>query len=121
MAEYRHDQEIDHLYSTVLETYSIPAENYSKFEVKRGLRNLDGSGVLAGLTKVSEVQGYIISQDEKVPVDGTLAYRGYDIGDLVENCNVNGRYRFEQVCFLLLEGRLPASQDEFDEFLEFLN
>ncbi|MBR2476633.1 MAG: citrate/2-methylcitrate synthase [Clostridia bacterium] len=118
---YRHDQEIDHLYSTILETYSIPSENYSKFEVKRGLRNLDGSGVLAGLTKVSEVQGYIISQDEKVPVDGTLAYRGYDIGDLVENCNVGGRYRFEQVCFLLLEGRLPSSQDEFDEFLEFLN
>ncbi len=120
MTDYKKQQEIEHLYSTVLETYSIPAENYSKFEVKRGLRNLDGSGVLAGLTKVSEVHGYIVSQDEKHPVDGTLAYRGYDIGDLVQNCRINGRYGFEHICFLLLEGRLPSSDEEFSQFLQFL-
>ncbi len=121
MTDYKKQQEIEHLYSTILETYSIPAENYSKYEVKRGLRNLDGSGVLAGLTKVSEVHGYIVSEDEKHPVDGTLAYRGYDLGDLVENCGIGGRYRFEQVCFLLLEGRMPYSEDEFSQFLEFLH
>lgn len=119
MAEFEKHNQIESLYSNILETYSIPSEKYRKYDVKRGLRNIDGSGVLAGLTKVSEVHGYIVSEDEKHPVDGTLAYRGYDIRDLAENCGIDGRFRFEQVCFLLLEGRLPE-KEEFERFREFM-
>lgn len=115
------ENHIDRLYDSILETYSIPAENYAKYDVRRGLRNLDGSGVLAGLTKVSEVHGYIVNEGEKHPVDGTLAYRGYDINDLAQNSDTNGRYRFEKACFLLLEGRMPYDDEEFEQFLDFLS
>ena len=120
MVDFNLNNEIDRLYDSILETYSIPSETYNQYYVKRGLRNLDGSGVLAGLTKISEVHGDIVREDEKFPDAGTLAYRGYDINDLVENCGVDGRFRFEQVCFLLLEGRLP-SEEEFAHFREYLS
>lgn len=98
-----------------VETYRIDPSNYSKYDVKRGLRNLDGSGVLAGLTKVCEVHGYIVSEGEKIPDEGTLSFRGYDINELVRVCGENGRFAYEEVSFLLLMGHLPTL-DEFEEF-----
>ncbi|MBE7031165.1 MAG: citrate synthase [Ruminococcaceae bacterium] len=116
-----HDEEkhIDALCETVLESYKIPKDQYNAYDVKRGLRNLDGSGVLAGLTQISEVHGYIVYEGEKTADHGTLAYRGYDINDLAANCGIDGRYGFEEICFLLLEGRLPT-RTELENFCRFM-
>ncbi len=101
------------------DAYRIDSALYTHYDVKRGLRNLDGSGVLAGLTQISEVHGYIVSEGEKTADYGTLAYRGYDINDLAKHCGIDGRYRYEEACYLLLFGHLPSA-DEFQAFLGFL-
>jgi citrate synthase len=93
----------------------IAPELYAKFDVKRGLRNPDGSGVLVGLTRVGEVHGYIVDEGDKVAVDGKLFYRGYDVEDIVSACAAEGRFGFEEVIYLLLFGVLPK-KDEVDTF-----
>ena len=80
---------------------------YSKYNVKRGLRNEDGSGVLVGLTKIGDVHAYVIDENEKVPVEGRLTYRGIDIYDLVEGFLSENRFGFEECAYLLLHGDLP--------------
>ncbi len=92
-----------------LKTYSaIPSDYFDRFEVKRGLRNRDGSGVMAGLTKVCAVEGYYIDDCERKPVEGHLTYRGIDLGDLVDGCIAENRFGFEEVAWLLLFGTLPT-------------
>ncbi len=99
--------------------YSIDNKYYDKYNVKRGLRNRDGSGVMAGLTKISEVHGYVINEDEKHPMPGELIYRGYDIADLVPNAGINKRFGFEEIVFLLLMGELPTKA-ELEAFCDYL-
>lgn len=93
----------------------IPPHYYTQYNVKRGLRNADGTGVLAGLTSIGEVHGYVIDEGSKSPIEGTLRYRGIDIEDIVENCRAEKRFGFEEVAFLLMFGFLP-SQDILDHF-----
>lgn len=93
----------------------IPSHYYTQYNVKRGLRNADGTGVLAGLTSIGEVHGYVIDEGSKSPIEGTLRYRGIDIEDIVENCRAEKRFGFEEVAFLLMFGFLP-SQDILDTF-----
>lgn len=119
MSEEKESKRIDDLCDRAIQSYKIDPAAYNRYEVKRGLRNLDGSGVLAGLTQISEVHGYTISEDEKAPAPGELSYRGYDINDLAQNCGRDKRFGFEEVCYLLLEGRLPTP-DEFHHFCKFL-
>ena len=97
----------------------ISPEHYKRFNVKRGLRNEDGSGVLVGLTEIGDVHGYIMDESEKVPVEGRLRYRGIDVRDLVEGFQSEGRSGFEEVAYLLLLGQLP-SRHEYDYFLKLL-
>ena len=92
---------------------------YEKYDVKRGLRNSDGSGVVAGLTNICSVHGYVISESEKSAIDGELIYRGYSINDLVANVEKEDRFGYEEVAFLLLFGRLPK-RDELDAFTKYL-
>ncbi len=100
-------------------TYSTDNYQYNKYNIKRGLRNQDGSGVLVGFTNISEVHGYVVSEDEKTPIKGELSYRGYDINDLVRNAGINKRFGFEEICYLLLIGTLP-NKNELETFCEFL-
>lgn len=86
--------------------YIDPALN-EKYDVKRGLRNSDGTGVLAGLTQICNVHGYVINEGEKQPVDGELTFRGVNIRDLVHACNEEQRFGYEEVAYLLLFGSLP--------------
>ena len=86
---------------------AIPSHYYSDYNVKRGLRNADGTGVLAGLTTIGEVHGYVIDEGNKAPVEGKLRYRGIDVSDIVENCRLEHRSGFEETAFLLLFGFLP--------------
>lgn len=89
---------------------SIKASDYTKYHVKRGLRNSDGTGVMAGLTRICSVEGYYIADGEKIPKDGKLSYRGYDINDIVDGVNKDDRFGFEEVVWLLLFGELPTEQ-----------
>ncbi len=89
---------------------SIKPADYKKYQVKRGLRNSDGTGVMAGLTRNCSVEGYYIIDGEKVPKDGKLSYRGYDINDIVKSVVKDDRFGFEEVVWLLLFGELPTEQ-----------
>ncbi|MDR2850322.1 MAG: citrate/2-methylcitrate synthase [Verrucomicrobiota bacterium] len=84
---------------------------YEKFNVKRGLRNADGTGVLVGLTTIGSVHGYVISESEKVPVPGQLFYRGINVDDLVKGFQSEKRPGFEETAYLLLFGELPGAEE----------
>ena len=92
---------------------------YTKYEVKRGLRDLNGKGVLAGLTDISEITSYIIEDSDMIPCDGRLYYRGYKIQDLVKGFEKEHRFGFEEIAYLLLFGELPdaAALESFRQML----
>lgn len=93
----------------------IANDLYSKYSVKKGLRNEDGTGVLVGLTRISDVVGYKKENGEKLDDYGSLYYRGINIKDIINSSRKDKRYLFEEVCFLILFGYLP-SQEEFESF-----
>lgn len=97
-------------------------ELFKEYEVKRGLRNDDGTGVMAGLTSIGSVIGYKMENGKKVPVEGHLRYRGYDLDDLVHGCREEDRFGFEEVAYLLLFGSLPdkGALDEFSSLIGHL-
>lgn len=97
----------------------INPELYTKYEVKRGLRDLNGKGVLAGLTDISEITSYIIEDSDMIPCEGRLYYRGYKIQDLVQGFEKDNRFGFEEVAYLLLFGKLPDFK-ELDSFKKIL-
>ncbi|GHV50139.1 citrate synthase [Spirochaetia bacterium] len=93
----------------------IDVDLYNKFNVKRGLRNADGTGVLVGLTRIGDVHGYIMDEGEKVPVDGKLYYRGIDVEKLVAAAAREKRFGFEETVYLLLFGALP-NKKQLEDF-----
>jgi citrate synthase len=97
----------------------ISNELYTKYDVKRGLRNANGTGVLVGLTSVGDVVGYKVENDKKIAIPGKLLYRGYDVADLIADAEKHNQFGYEQCAYLLLFGKLPT-QDELDEFNELL-
>lgn len=99
--------------------YKIKSSDFERFGVKRGLRNADGTGVMAGLTKICSVDGYYIEDGERIPRDGRLIYRGIDVVDIVEGCRAESRFGFEEVAWLLLFGSLP-SKNQLDSFSTIL-
>lgn len=98
---------------------NIPRHYYDEYNVKRGLRNADGTGVLAGLTAIGEVHGYVMDEGSKAPIVGQLRYRGISVEDIAKACLAEGRYGFEEVIFLLIFGFLPK-RAELDNFSEVL-
>ena len=98
----------------------INPELYTKYNVKRGLRNNDGTGVLVGLTEVGEVMSYIVDDADRIPVEGKLFYQGYEISDLVNGFFPQKRFGFEEISFLLLTGDLPK-KDQLEKYNEFLS
>jgi citrate synthase len=104
----------------IKENISINPEHYEIYNVKRGLRNSDGTGVLVGLTVIGEVHSYILDENEKVDIPGKLWYRGIDIEDIVSGCVKENRLGFEEVIFLILFGILPSKQ-MLSQFSEYLN
>src|SRR5574344_813608 len=98
----------------------INPDLYEKYDIKRGLRNANGTGVLVGLTRSGDVVGYEIGANgEKIPVPGRLMYRGYDVIDLVKDAESHDDYCYEQCAYLLLMGELPT-KDELQRFRDFL-
>lgn len=98
---------------------AIDRELYTQYDVKRGLRDLNGKGVLAGLTNISDVCAKKIVNGEEVPCAGSLYYRGYNIKDLVSGFLTDDHFGFEEITYLLLFGELP-SKTELEEFKQTL-
>ena len=107
--------EIEKLTQICLENDKLDLSLYGKYDVKRGLRDLNGKGVLAGLTQISNVQATKIVDGKEVPCAGKLSYRGYDIKDLTRGFINDRRFGFEEVTYLLLFGKLP-NHEELNEF-----
>ena len=103
----------------VRRTDRIDAALYQKYNVKRGLRNADGTGVLVGLTTIGNVHGYVVSEGEKIAIPGQLFYRGVDVVDLVRACEKEQRFGFEECAYLLLFGDLPT-KDQLAEWQTIL-
>ena len=107
------------LYDNITKVNSVDPELYERYPVKRGLRNSDGSGVIAGITNISNVHGYVISEGDKIADEGKLTLRGYDLYDLLSG-DENKRFRYEEIAYLLLMGDLPT-QEQLDFFVSRLD
>ncbi|MDD5796835.1 MAG: citrate/2-methylcitrate synthase [Oscillospiraceae bacterium] len=107
-------------YSEAIKDEKIPAELFKEYGVKRGLRDINGDGVLTGLTNISLIQSKKEVNGEMVPCEGKLLYRGYNINDLVDGFTKNGYFGFEEATYLLLFGSLPTAE-ELNDFKEILN
>ena len=91
---------------------------YIEYDVKRGLRDSNGKGILTGLTEISDVVAFKSVHGRKIPIDGQLYYQGYNVMNLVEG-NKTSRFGFEEITYLLLFGELP-NKDQLQEFLDIL-
>lgn len=105
----------DQLYDGYSAIDKVPPNLYELYDVKRGLRNKDGSGVLVGLTTIADVHGYKRENGKTVPDEGDLLIRGYSIRDLVNGAHSQDRFGYEELSYLLLTGKLPTQQ-QLDDF-----
>ena len=117
IVKYAHT--ISRLADHLKEEDNIPIELYEKYDVKRGLRDKNGKGVLCGLTEVSEVTSWAEIDGVRTPIPGILRYRGYDVKELIANCEKENRFGFEETVYLLLFGQLPSAA-ELDNFTKML-
>lgn len=97
----------------------IDSALYSKYEVKRGLRDISGRGVLAGLTEIADVHAYNLVDGQMVPCEGKLFYRGYDVEDIVNGFAADRDFGYEEITYLLMFGELPTKKQQ-DEFIDLL-
>ena len=101
---------IEALCADVREAYRIDPAHYKGDAVKRGLRNSDGTGVIAGVTQIGSVQGYYLRDSEKVPIPGELYYRGINVNEIADSHMYTDTFGYEEVAYLLLFGTLPDAQ-----------
>ena len=106
-AEYQKHNQIDPAY-------------YERYNVKRGLRNADGTGVMAGVTQLGNVMGYYVQDGERIPAPGKLVYRGIDVEELVNGFVSEDRFGFEETAYLLLFGQLPT-REQLTTFQQLLS
>ncbi len=100
----------------LLEGHHIDPNLYAEYDVKRGLRDANGKGVLTGLTEISDVCGFTLENGRKIPAEGQLYYQGIDVNDIIDNLG-DRRYGFEEVTYLLIFGKLPT-KSELKHFLK---
>jgi len=110
---------ISKLQEPVIKSCDIDNNLFERWDVKRGLRNADGTGVLVGLTNIGDVVGYNKENGRVVPIPGKLFYRGIDLEDIVAGFQREDRHGFDETVFLLLTGYLP-SKPELDEFSAYM-
>ncbi len=111
--------QINDLTELCVENSTIDTALYTKYDVKRGLRDVNGKGVLTGLTEISEIISNKDVDGQSVPCEGQLSYRGYNIEDIISGSHSNGNFAFEESTYLLLFGKLPT-QKELDDFKQLL-
>ncbi|MGN0318447.1 MAG: citrate/2-methylcitrate synthase [Lachnospira sp.] len=110
--------EFDALVEECTASGSIDQNLYIEYDVKRGLRDSNGNGVLTGLTEISDVCGNNNVHGRKIPVDGQLFFQGYNVADMIKNSTME-RFRFEEATYLLLFGKLPTS-DQLNRFIRII-
>ena len=115
LAYYETNKKVDKLSQKLLENAVIDKNLYTKYDVKRGLRDVDGKGVLTGLTDISEILQNKVVDGKTVPIDGQLYYRGYNVEDIVAGFVADNRFGFEETTYLLLFGKMPTAQ-ELEDF-----
>ena len=120
MSKIFSNADMQNLCDNLKEYSKIDPNLYTKFHVKRGLRRSDGTGVLAGITNICNVHGYIVNEGEKESIPGELFYRGYNIFDLVKGAEKENRFGYEETAYLLLFGNLPSA-DELEAFNHYLS
>lgn len=105
---------------SVKENTKISPKNYTQYDLKRGLRNSDGTGVLVGVSGIASVKGYKVEDNQIMPAEGELRYRGIPLTELVENYFKEDKFGYEEIVYLLLSGNLPAEGEMnlFNELLE---
>ncbi len=114
------DSKLSELIESSREHYNIPEEEFARNFVKRGLREANGSGVMAGVTRKGNAHGYVLSEGELAPIEGELFYCGYNVDDLAKGFLSEDRFGFEESAFVLLFGHLPT-KDELASFCALLD
>ena len=112
------EREHQELMQALMEKHRIDPNLYAEYDVKRGLRDASGKGVLTGLTEVSDVNGYPYVNGRRIPAEGELYYQGISVNEIVDGLK-DRRFGFEETIYLLLFGRLP-NQEELDSFLDMI-
>lgn len=112
--------QLEKLTEICVKNSTISSDLYGKYEVKRGLRDINGKGVLTGLTDISEILSHTVVDNEMVPCEGKLFYRGIDIGQIVGGFIKEKRFGFEETAYLLLFGELP-DKNSLEEFCSLLS
>ena len=103
------EEHFDQLVRQTMKIGKIDPNLYVEYDVKRGLRDSNGNGVLTGLTEISDVKGTDSVNGRKIPIEGELYYQGYEVKDIVNNFKGH-RFRFEEITYLLLFGELPSRE-----------
>ena len=119
----KYDSASDEIYALTQlckENSSVNPNLYPLYDVKRGLRDANGKGVLTGLTTVSDVRQHEFKDGEYVPSHGKLFYRGINVEDIVNGAMKEGRFAFEETIFLLMFGKMPT-RDELSEFRKMIH
>ncbi len=102
-------EELLHELSESFERHNqLPPDLFTRYRIKRGLRNADGTGVLVGASHLGNVHGYILNEGEREPIEGRLTYRGYNVYDLIHGLEKEDRFGFEEIGYLLMCGKLPS-------------
>lgn len=118
--KYNTEEIFSRLVNEAKDANYIPAEKFESYRVKRGLREMDGTGVMAGVTNIGNAHGYIVYEGEKLADEGKLEYRGLNMTSLIEGFTSEDRFGFEECIYLLLFGKLPT-KSELDEFCALLD
>ncbi len=104
-------EEINKMSQRCVDAFTINPDLYTKYDVKRGLRDISGKGVLTGLTEISEIRSYTIVDSDMIPCEGKLYYHGVDVEDIVDGFIKEKRFGFEETVYLLLFGKLPTREE----------
>ena len=113
------DEKFDQLIQYCLDSGHIDQNLYAEYDVKRGLRDSNGKGVLTGLTEISDVVAYTTENGRKIPADGKLYFQGYDVEDIIDGFK-DRKFKFEEVTYLLVFGSLPT-QSQLNDFIQILS
>ncbi|NLJ90685.1 MAG: citrate/2-methylcitrate synthase [Clostridiales bacterium] len=112
--------QVEALSKLCIQNNNIDPALYAKYDVKRGLRDISGRGVLTGLTEIAEIRAYDTDGDKLIPREGELYYRGINVEDIVKGFTSENRFGFEEVTYLLLFGKLPTEK-EYNDFVQLLS